>query len=90
MAEWTHRICEKDWFDTTLERDTMPPGVSETGEFRMPVRLPDREPEPCCVCGVLCVSGIYFRRHPEDLRCTGRHDPDDWHLWSQVGARPRA
>jgi hypothetical protein len=85
MAEWTHRICERDWFDTVLIRDTRPPGVTENDELRMPVRLQDRDPEPCCVCGVLSVSGIYFRRHQDDLICGGLHDPQEYGAWSKVG-----
>lgn len=86
MAELKHRICERCWFDVVLVRDTRPQGVGEDMTLRMPVQVIGREPAPCCVCGGLCVTSIFFRRHQDDLRCRGRHD--DWASWANVNPAP--
>lgn len=100
MAEWTHRCCERCWFDGTewLERqgesrnfelrEVEPLGVindgAHAGAYRMPTQVVDSEPGPCCVCGGMTITGIYFRRNETELRCLGRHEPEQLGQWSRV------
>lgn len=65
MAEWTHNICEKCWFEREPER--------------FPVQV-KREPndllvDNCCFCGTVKVTRIYVRHDPKDaaLLCGGEH-----------------
>lgn len=77
MAEWTHNICERDWF---ADRKY---SAHESGGFRMPSRILDPDGGDhngiCCVCGVPTVSGIYIREDEKELTCKGDHEnPDKW------------
>lgn len=79
MAEWTHRVCERCWFDSEL-------GMSGGGIYRLPAQVKDDPPGACCRCGGMTVTGIYFREDQEQLLCRGRHDsPAEW---SQVVVMP--
>ena len=79
MAEWTHRVCERDWFDSDLSEHSSMPGA-----FRMPTQVKDVEPGLCCVCGGLCVTGIFIRKQQDDVLCQGRHEESQWHEWARV------
>ncbi len=82
-----HRICERCWFDAEDPATGEPRGVYEDGTYRTPVQVRAPEPGPCCVCGGLTITGIFFRSRPESLLCHGDHDnPGDW---SRVTTRPR-
>jgi len=77
MSEWTHNICERDWF--------MSPRFSahESGGFRMPHQIRDPDGQAmngiCCMCGVPTVSGIFVRADEKSMRCQGDHEhPDMW------------
>lgn len=84
MAEWTHRICERCWFDDENLSTT------DDGAYRTPVQVINPEtkvPDPgvCCTCGGLTITGIYMRKNENDLLCKGRHGEDQIGSWSQVG-----
>lgn len=81
MAEWTHRICERCWFDGTPFMAA--PGENPDGTFRSPVQVKEVEPAACCSCGGLTITGIFFRRDETELLCRGRHD--DPRSWAKVG-----
>jgi hypothetical protein len=71
MTEWTHNICERDWYIGSH-------GVLENGVFREPTRAKDTA-GVCCVCGAPTVSGIFIRADEKYLRCRGDHDhPERW------------
>lgn len=63
-----------------------PPGMTEDGTYRMPVQVLGEdgrpEPAPCCVCGGMSITGIYFREREDVLLCGGRHDREVWGMWS--------
>lgn len=86
MAEWTHRICERCWFDGT---DSLPaPGVREE-IYHQPIQVIDPEPGACCYCGGMTITGIYTRQDETRLLCRGRHEPDETAEWSMVAAAHR-
>jgi hypothetical protein len=60
MSSFTHLICDSCWAIRCYVRN-------EIG--RVPTRLQHPETEPCCVCGLLTGSGIYFRENPANLSC---------------------
>lgn len=65
MGEWTHRICERCWFDG--------PGVLPDGAARLPVQVTEIEPGHCCYCLGWTVTGIFRRNDPALLPCAGVH-----------------
>lgn len=100
MGEWTHRACERCWFDgtefltKTASRtwdlsEVEPIGLVREGEhagaYRMPVQVKDVEPGACCVCAGMTITGIFFRRDESALQCRGRHAPEQLGEWSRVG-----
>jgi hypothetical protein len=90
VAEWTHRICERCWFDgTDLYRGMLgsdpvlaPPGMLEDGTYRQPVQVKEPDPGACCICGGMTITGIYFRHDERELLCQGEHEDL---RWSRVG-----
>lgn len=72
MAEWTHNVCERDWFSThELSHH-------ESGGFRLPTQGAGM-PSICCMCGTPTVSGIYIRMNENELLCKGDHEhPERW------------
>ena len=96
MTEWTHRTCERCWFDGTERVERVhnsedykliitPPIQGEfDGSFRMPTQVKETEPGACCVCGGLTITGIFFRRSQDELPCQGRHEPEQLGSWSRV------
>ena len=100
MAEWTHRCCERCWFDgkEVLHkmddghwdlREVEPIGAMSDPEhanlYRTPVQVVDAEPGACCVCGGMTITGIFFRRDERELLCLGRHEPEQLGEWSRIG-----
>lgn len=80
MAEWTHRICERCYYDS--EFGILKEGEHE-GAYRMPVQIRDPDPGACCFCGgFVALTGIYVRKDERELRCQGRHE--DLSSWSRV------
>jgi hypothetical protein len=67
MAEWTHRLCERCWFDG-------PYGTDENGFYVRPVQVKIVEPGACCSCGGMTITGIYARGPQEEFLCLGQHD----------------
>ncbi len=99
MAERTHRICERCWFDGSevYAFDVNgavrlpPPGVMELDQpgvtaYRHPTQVREAEPSACCVCGGMTITGIFFRHDQEGLLCKSRHEPGQLGVWSRVGA----
>jgi hypothetical protein len=58
-SPWRHALCAPCY-------EALEPG-------RNPVALRDAQVELCCRCGLLTVSGIYYRADPESLACKGVH-----------------
>ena len=103
MAEWTHRCCERCYFDgpelylpnegqeNSYEiYNVAPPGQNEDGTFRMPVQVKDAEPGVCCFCGGLTITGILVPHDQDELLCKGRHDPAEASTWARVDLTPKA
>lgn len=83
MAEWTHRICERCFYDSDF--GVIPEGEPSAGAYRMPTQLKEeyREPSACCMCGgFVALTAIYIRKNEVELMCHGRHDDLSW---SHVG-----
>jgi hypothetical protein len=66
MGGWTHRCCERCWFDG--------PGQTINGQARLPVQVKGDPPGRCCYCGGVTVTAIYRRDDPAMLICQGNHD----------------
>lgn len=82
MSVWTHRLCERCYYDSDF-------GVITDGEhvgaYRRPVQVKDVEPSACCMCGgFVALTGIFVRKDPSELMCHGQHEPDQLSTWSSV------
>lgn len=80
MSQWNHSQCERCWIrDYAILDDTAQPSRI-VGVSRLPVRLKNghgqiADPEPCCFCGEVTISGIQVRHDPKTLlECLG-HEP---------------
>lgn len=88
MSQWTHRICERCWFDG-------PYGTLDDGAYRQPTQIIDPTPGPCCFCGGMTITGIFIRANPfspprddttSGVICAGDHEHPE--QWSAVATRP--
>ncbi len=72
MANWTHQICERCWFDG--------PGRGLFGSVRVPVQVIGGNGEvgvgTCHFCLLPCVTAIFVRHKPQPS-CDSLHDPDE-------------
>lgn len=59
-SPWTHKLCETCW--TMLYHSRIPTRLNKDKQF------------PCCLCGMLTTSGIYYREDPTKMLCGGKHD----------------
>lgn len=82
MRNWTHRLCERCWFDARLD-DGATFGMAADGSYRKPVQIVDPEPGICCFCAGVTVTGIYVRADPDAMMCQGQHTDLSW-----SGVRP--
>ena len=96
-SQWTHRICERCWFDGPPKVASLGAlfyggyepiyGVLEDGvTFRKPTQIKGEEGGVCCFCGGMTVTAIYVRQGAATLRCGGNHD--DPTSWARVGLGP--
>lgn len=73
MANWTHQICERCWFNG--------PGRTDPNTVRLPVQvIGGNEPDgigTCHFCLEPCVSTIFTRHDPKTLECSMLHESGD-------------
>lgn len=99
--EWTHRICERCWFDGppqmihSVPCYDAPPheivGMIQDGEhagaYRQPVQVNLDEPKPgaCCFCGGMTITRIFVRYDPADATVLCEGEHENIAGWSRVG-----
>lgn len=102
-GRWTHRVCERCWFDGSewlerseniTDRSFEARSVEPVGRipdqpelYRTPVQVKDTEIGVCCFCGLLTVTGIFVRRDPEAVMCHGEHVDQNW---ARVGTQEQS
>lgn len=65
MSKWTHALCDDCY--------------AKHEPHRTPIRVSDSEVEDtCCECGEYTTSGIYYRSDPNNFKCGGNHNRDNY------------
>jgi hypothetical protein len=57
LPKWRHVMCDVCWY--------------KDNPNRIPMCVPDFDPEACCYCGAMTRSGIYAMLDPSTVPCGG-------------------